>query len=302
MEFCHTLFFPAVLMIESQFFKLKQKFNQNLCFYFFIFWMLNSILRNNKNSSNHVLFQAGLSLKLLTAKSFHFLSCWFFFWDCCYTWCHRLIIDIVGVATRQSWEGFQQCCTVSRMADSVNNWVINCVRFRKERSPDGGQRREFCELEDASEVDDEVGGPCHEPKRNRHQRDLGKFALSTLGAVFSWSQRSHLNEVCSAEILSARVKTETYVHLLGLIAHVLLVRGYRFQDEIVRVDDQQEWQKVNPSTIHDDVGSAKPGLCQVISTAGGLDDKFDIICVKTDFSNSPCCLLGHICSIRTTER
>lgn len=71
------------------------------------------------------------------------------------------------------------------MADAVDNWVINGVRFRKERSPDGGQRREFCELEDASEVDDEVGGPCHEPKRNRHQRDLGKFALSTLGAVFS---------------------------------------------------------------------------------------------------------------------
>lgn len=120
------------------------------------------------------------------------------------------------------------------MADAVHYWIVNGVGLRKERSPDGGQWRELCELEDTSEVDDEVWSPSHKPERDCHQGNFGEFALSALGAVLNRSQGCH-------------------VHLFRLFSHILLMSGNRFQDEVVRVYDHQEWEEVHPSAVHDDV-------------------------------------------------
>ena len=58
------------------------------------------------------------------------------------------------------------------LPDSINNGVVDSISLGKDGSPDGSQRSDSGIGEDASEVNDEVRSPCHEPQRDGHQGNL----------------------------------------------------------------------------------------------------------------------------------
>lgn len=51
-----------------------------------------------------------------------------------------------------------------KLPDTIYNRVVDSVGLCEEGSPDGGQRRNWCTLEDSSVVDDQVWSPRDEPQ------------------------------------------------------------------------------------------------------------------------------------------
>lgn len=126
-----------------------------------------------------------------------------------------------GVGAGQRREALVESSPVLGVADAVHDGVVDCVGLGEQRAPDGGQRGDGRRLEHTGVVDDQVRGPGEEPQTDCHQGDLGQFALGAGVGVLRGPQGGD-------------------VHLLGLLAHVLLVGGHGLHDEEVRVDDQQE--------------------------------------------------------------
>lgn len=65
--------------------------------------------------------------------------------------------------TRQRGELLEQCSSILRMTDSVNDWIVNCIGFGEQRTPDSEERTDLHEIEYASGVDDQIRCPGHEP-------------------------------------------------------------------------------------------------------------------------------------------
>ena len=61
--------------------------------------------------------------------------------------------------------------------DSVHDGVIDSVGLSEKRAPDGGQWTKFGTFEDSSKIGDQIWRPGEEPEGNRHEGDLGQFAL-----------------------------------------------------------------------------------------------------------------------------
>lgn len=140
--------------------------------------------------------------------------------------------------------------------DAVYNGIVAGSGLGKASSPDGVQRCEALELEQAHAVDDQIGCPRHEPQRDGDQSNLGQFTLSALLGILGRAQRLD-------------------IHLLGLFAHGFLVgrdglwvrRGDSEKespnaidvsttygnDEPVGVADQEQWDIVDKDRVEDQI-------------------------------------------------
>lgn len=136
------------------------------------------------------------------------------------------------------------------MTDSVNDWIVNCIGFGEQRTPDGEKRTDLHEIEYSSGIDDQIRCPSHEPQRDCHKGDLCQFTLGALILIFRRSQGSD-------------------VHLLRLFSHIFLVSSDRLDDEPVTPNDEEQRQEVHPYAVHDEIRHGHYIPAEVIGAARG---------------------------------
>jgi len=135
------------------------------------------------------------------------------------------------------------------VADGVHDGVVDGVGLGEDGAPDGEKRSDNGLVEHASPVDDEVGGPGHEPQGDGHESNLAQTALS----------RGLLGFLASQRLDS---------HLLGLFSHSLLVSSNSLDDEGVAVDDVGKREKIYPYRVDVQIAPGEFSLSQVVSTTG----------------------------------